>query len=93
MLPVSDNVNNNYNYPIYLTVVCKLAPVFVVKVSRPYFLTRQQGACEKLGLGTRLGHTPHYISWCVNYPLSEDATCLHLEWCWIQLPFMGVVNV
>ena len=32
----------------------KLAPVFVVKVSRPYFSTSPQGAREKLGLGTRL---------------------------------------
>ena len=53
-LPVSDYVINNYNYPIYLTAVCKLAPVFVVKVSRPYFSTRPQGAREKFGLGTRL---------------------------------------
>ena len=52
-LPVSDNVINTYNYPIYLTAVCKLAPVFVVKVSKPYFSTRPQGTREKFGLDTQ----------------------------------------
>ena len=36
----ADNVINTYHYPNLLTAICKLAPVFVVKVSRPYFLTR-----------------------------------------------------
>ena len=39
---------------IRLNVKYKLAPVFAVKVSRPYFSTSPQGAREKFGLGTRL---------------------------------------
>ena len=49
MLLVADNVINTYNYSDLLTTICKHAPVFVVKVPRPYFSTaRPQGVCEKL---------------------------------------------
>ena len=54
MLLVADNVINTYNYLNLLTAICELAPVFIVKVSRPYFLKSPQGAHEKFGLGTRL---------------------------------------
>ena len=37
-----------------MTAVSKLAPVFVVKVSRPYFFTSLQGARKKFGLGMSL---------------------------------------
>ena len=33
-----------------LTAICKHAPVFVVKVSRPYFSTRPQGVHKKFGV-------------------------------------------
>ena len=52
-LLVADNVINTYNYPNLLTAICKLAPVFVVKVSRPYFSTRPQGTREKFGVWGR----------------------------------------
>ena len=54
MLLVADNVIYTYNYPNLLTTICKHAPIFVVKVSRPYFSTSPQGAHEKFGLGMRL---------------------------------------
>ena len=54
MLLVADNVVNTYNYPNLLTATCKHAPVFIMKVSRPYFSKSPQGAHEKFGLGTRL---------------------------------------
>ena len=54
MLLEADNVINTYNYPNLLTTVCKQGPVFIVKVSRPYFSKSPQGAREKYGLGTRL---------------------------------------
>ena len=47
MLQEADNVINTYHYPNLLTAICKLAPVFVVKVSRPYSSTRPQGARKK----------------------------------------------
>ena len=53
MLLVADNVINTFNYSNLLTTICKQAPVFVVKVSRPYFLTRPQGAREKFGVWGR----------------------------------------
>ena len=46
----ADNVTNTYNYPNLLTAICKHAPVFVVKVSRPYFSKSLQGAREKFGV-------------------------------------------
>ena len=46
-LLVADNVINTYNL---LTAICKLAPVYIVKVSRPYFSTRPQGVREKFGV-------------------------------------------
>ena len=49
----ADNVINTYNYPNLLTAICKLAPVLVVKVSRPYFSTRPQGTREKFGVWGR----------------------------------------
>ena len=49
----ADNVINTYNYSNLLTAICKHAPVFVVKVSRPYFSTRPQGAREKLDVWGR----------------------------------------
>ena len=52
-LLVPGNVINTYNYSNLLTAVCKHAPVFVVKVSRPYFSTRPQGAREKLDVWGR----------------------------------------
>ena len=54
MLLVADNVINTYNYSNLLTAICKHAPVFVVKVPRPYFSKSLQGVHEKFGLGTRL---------------------------------------
>ena len=53
-LLVADNVINTYNYPIYCLPNINFAPVFAVKVSRPYFSMSPQGAREKFGLGTRL---------------------------------------
>ena len=50
MLLEADNVINTYNCSNLLTAICKHAPVFVVKVSRPYFLTRPQGTREKFGV-------------------------------------------
>ena len=38
MLLVADNVFNTYNYPNLLTAICNHTPVFIEKVSRPYFL-------------------------------------------------------
>ena len=55
MLLEADNVISTYNYTNLLTSICKHAPVFIVKVSRPYFLNSPQGAHEKFGLETRLG--------------------------------------
>ena len=49
----ADNVINTYNYSNLLTAICKYAPVFVVKVSRPCFSTRPQGAREKLDVWGR----------------------------------------
>ena len=54
MLLETDNVINTYNYPNVLTAICKHAPVFAPKVSRPYFSKSPQGVREKFGLGTRL---------------------------------------
>ena len=51
---VADNVITILQLPNLLTAECKLAPVYVVKVSRPYFSTSPQGAHKKFGLGTRL---------------------------------------
>ena len=50
MLLEVGNAINTYNYPNLLTATCKHAPVFVVKVSRPYFSTRPQGVHEKFGV-------------------------------------------
>ena len=36
-----------------LIAICKHAPVFVVKVSRPYFSTRPQGVRKKFGVWGR----------------------------------------
>ena len=46
------------------TRLCKLASLFAVKVSRPYFSTSPQGTCAKFGLGTlRLAqlHDPTFV--------------------------------
>ena len=68
MLQEADNVINTYHYPNLLTAICKLAPVFVVKVSRPYFLTRLQGACEKFGVWGRdyMYHSFTYVGCAGN---------------------------
>ena len=71
MLLVADNVINTYNYSNLLTAIRKHSPVFVVKVSRPYFSTRPQGMRAKNWMSgdetspvqsTSVLETPHFQS-------------------------------
>ena len=73
-----------------LTTVCQLAPVFLVKVSRIYFLMRLQCTRKKKkqGLGTRLlvelflyhtlelGKYQLSLSWYLHYQLYWCTTCM-----------------
>ena len=71
-LLVADNVINTYWLPNLLPTIYKLVPVFVVKVSRPYFSTGLQGAREKFGLGTRLLISLKCVA---HMHLVEDRVC------------------
>ena len=50
---VADNVITILQLPNLLTAECKLVPVFIVKVSRPYFSMSPQGAHKKIWSGDK----------------------------------------
>ena len=105
-LLVADNVINTYNYPNLLTAICKHAPVFVVKVSRPYFFDKAAGRARKIGcLGTRLYNGLQCFdknaSWCTKqtspvcfaFLVSTTTTTTMALWLnWIHLKIISAAT-